>query len=205
MAKIRYGRVENKYPQRFGTEYAAISEYGQRRGSVKFNYPRYEPNLSPDQFNPTLFNLVPGDIHHLAVDPNYQRQGIASNLVSLVERNYGEIGHRPPGDRPIPGDGPPMTHSGDLSDESYALANKVSSERSGPEVPTEYLQNGAGWNSEKRNEWAEKRTGELGGHTDVRDEHLDTSPSSPPAGKMSAAKGRKASTQLELPFTDGDS
>lgn len=201
MAKIKYGRVETEHAQRFSTEYAA-TEHGQRRGSVKFNYPRYEPNLSPDQFNPTLFNLVPGEVHHLAVDPDYQRQGIASNLVSLVERNYGEIGRRPRGTRPIRGDGPPMTHSKDLSYESHALANKLSLRRSGTEMPTEYLKNGAGKTPEKRDEWAE---GVLTGLADVRDEHLDTPPSTPAAGKKSASKGRKASTQLELPFTDGDS
>lgn len=229
MAKIRYGRqytTRKGYP-RPESQYSATTAEGVQVGTASFTHPRYEPNLSPSEDNRTLFNLHPGAVHTLAVNADYQRQGIASHMLSLVERNHGEIGHRPPYDlvsgrsiypdaltkvdRPIPGDSPPMTYSSDLSEGSYPLFNNLVSARTGTDIPSEYLRNGAGKSVEKRNEWAKKETSRAaeGGKTKLELEYPDPAPSSPPAGKMSAAKARiqarLSATQLELPFTDGDS
>ena len=226
MAKIRYGDSRPKEKNQEYSDYAATNDDDLRVGTAEFSHPRYEPNLSPDQFNPTLFNLHPGELHALAVDPDYQRQGIARNLVSHVERNHGQIGHHQyydPITNPrwhIRGDGPPMKHSHDLSDASYPLFNELVSKNTGTEIPREYLKNGVGETAKERNEWAEDLTTDGGGRTSLEEEYTAPAQGSSPAngpihtrrsgGKIGPSRKRSlniipSATQLELPFTDGDS
>lgn len=235
MAKIRYGK---QYSTGNEAKYVATDD-GWQMGMVEFTHPRYEPNLAPSEDNRTLFNLIPGKVHTLAVNTKYRRQGVASQMLSQVERNHGEIGHRPPYhhevmapspifasdtkitvSHPIPGDSPPMTYSKDLSDDAYPLLNNLVSGRTGTDIPTQYLKNGAGRSVERRNEWAENQTRNAGGgKTQLEAEYPEISSGSPPpkepintrrsGGKIGPSRKRSlniipSATQLKLPLASPD-